>query len=257
MKRIVSLAGHSRLCQALHSKRNEQVIRGIHNLTVTQIQQRIQSFDRTYVDDWDVWLAVRRNCSSEHTPPEFGRILRRWQACRPNRMRVCSGEATHRPPYLEDLVCSGLSVASALNAFDLSDANTMTQTMEETLLQLWDVFKDLSYSGRSRDGLAGVVGISKAVLLLTEGRVGPAFDSKVRGELGITKIPDAKSWIKNLKRVAEDIAVFEQSNQCTLRSAIPEEYKNLHYGRLYDMIFGPSRPGVASAAADPKTARSR
>lgn len=156
-------------------------------------------------------------------------------------MRRCFGEATHEAPYLEDLVHRGLDIATALNGFELRFANAMTQASEDALLQLWDVFRHLSYSGRSRNGLAGVVGISKAVLLLTEGRVGPAFDSKVRKELGITDIQDASSWIANLQRVAEDIGEFEQSNQCELRDAVPAEYRSLHCGRLYDMILGPGR----------------
>jgi len=214
---------------------------GIGNLTVDQVRQRIQSFDQSYVDDWNTWLTVRRDYPLDHAAPEFGRILRRWQACRPNIMRRCRDDATHDAPYLEELVHNGLAVAAALNGFDLRHANTMSHNSEDTLLRLWDIFRHLSYAGRSRHGLAGVVGISKAVLLLTEGRVGPAFDSKVRKELGITDIQDAGSWITNLNRVAEDITAFEQANLCSLRDAVPHEYQSLHYGRLYDMILGPGR----------------
>jgi hypothetical protein len=218
---------------------------GIRNLTVDQIRQRIRSFDDSYVDDWNIWLRVRRDYPFDHTAPEFGRILRRWQACRPNTMRRCRGEASHEAPYLDDLVLRGINVAAALDGFDLRHANAMSQTTEKVLLELWAIFRDLSYSGRCRNGLAGVVGISKAVLLLTEGRVGPAFDSKVRKRLGTGDIPTARSWIINLKSVAEDITQFEQSNQCTLREAVPNEYSSLHYGRLYDMILGPGATDLA------------
>ena len=215
--------------------------RGIRDLTVDQIRRRILSFSPTYVYDWKVWLAVRQDYPFDHTPPEFGRILSSWQACRPNRMRLCRSEATHEPPYLEDLVRNGLAIAGALTEFDLGNPETLTQASEDALLGLWALLQDLSYSGRSRNGLAGVVGISKAVLLLTEGRVGPAFDSKVRKELGIAEIPDSNGWISNLRLVVEDIAAFEQENRCTLRDAVPAEYRTLHYGRLYDMIFGPGK----------------
>ena len=214
---------------------------GIGNLTVDQVRQRIQSFDQSYVNDWNTWLTVRRYYPLEHAAPEFGRILRRWQACRPNVMRRCHYDATHDAPYLEDLVHKGLAVAAALNGFDLRYANAMSPTTEDALIRLWDIFRHLSYAGRSRHGLAGVVGISKAVLLLTEGRVGPAFDSKVRKGLGITDIQDARSWITNLERVAEDITIFEQASQCSLRDSVPDQYRSLHCGRLYDMILGPGR----------------
>jgi len=215
---------------------------GICLLTVYQIQQRIRSFDASYVDDWNSWLRVRRDCPLHQTAPEFGRILRRWQACRPNKMRRCRVEASHEAPFLEDIVERGENAAVALDAFDLRHANTMSHTIENALLDLWAIFEDLSYGSRSRNGLAGVVGISKAVLLLTEGRVGPAFDSTVRKRLGTGDISTAKSWTTNLKRVAEDITQFEELNQCTLKEAVPTEYRSLSYGRLYDMILGPGTP---------------
>jgi hypothetical protein len=150
---------------------------GIRNLTIDQIRQRIESFDYSYVQDWSTWVTVRRDYPFDHTPPEFGRILRRWQACRPNAMRRCRADATHEAPYLEDLLNDALSAAAALDGFDLSQANPMNEVVENALQELWAIFRNLSYSGRCRNGLAGVVGISKAVLLITEGRVGPAFDS--------------------------------------------------------------------------------
>jgi hypothetical protein len=92
--------------------------------------------------------------------------------------------------------------------------------------------------------LAGVVGISKAVLLITEGRVGPAFDSMVRRRLATGAIPTAGSWIENLKKIADDINQFQQANRCTLREAVPTSYSGLHNGRLYDMILGPGTPDL-------------
>jgi hypothetical protein len=217
---------------------------GIRNLTIEQIQQRLESFDQSYVQDWNIWLTVRRDYPLDHTPPEFGRILRRWQACRPNTMRRCQGDATHGAPYLEDLVNDALSAAAALNGFDLAQANLMNKAVENALQELWAIFTNLSYSGRCRNGLAGVVGISKAVLLITEGRVGPAFDSMVRRRLGTGAILTSGSWITNLKKIADDINQFEQVNRCTLREAVPSSYSGLHTGRLYDMILGPGTPDL-------------
>jgi hypothetical protein len=157
-------------------------------------------------------------------------------------MRRCRADATHEAPYLEDLLNDALTVAAALDGFDLSQANPINEVVENALEGLWGIFTNLSYSGRCRNGLAGVVGISKAVLLITEGRVGPAFDSMVRRRLATGAIPGAGSWIENLKKIAEDINQFEQANGCTLREAVPRSYRDLHNGRLYDMILGPGTP---------------
>jgi hypothetical protein len=83
------------------------------------------------------------------------------------------------------------------------------------------------------------VGISKAVLLLTEGRVGPAFDSEVRKNLVTGDISSPESWITNLGNVIKDVVLFERLNHCSLEEAVPEEYRGVPYGRLYDMVFGP------------------
>lgn len=85
---------------------------------------------------------------------------------------------------------------------------------------------------------ASCVGISKAVLLLTDGRIGPALDSQVRTWLGISKPKTAAAWIGVLEGVSEDIAEFEARNG-PLRDAVPARFAHLAYGRLYDMAFGP------------------
>jgi len=221
------------------------MIQGISNLTVNQLRQRILTFDRSYVDDWNTWLRIQRNYPLNDVAVEFGRVLRRWQACRPNTMRRCRGEAVHKAPYLEDLLRKGVDALSGLSSFEFCHADAINDDIENALLELWGIFRDLSYKGRSRNGLAGVVGISKAVLLLTEGRVGPAFDSQVRAKLGIGDIATAKSWIMNLRNVAKDIARLELLNQCSLREVVPKEFSGLHYGRLYDMILGPGSPSLA------------
>jgi hypothetical protein len=47
------------------------------------------------------------------------------------------------------------------------------------------------------------VGITKAVLLMTNGRIGPAFDSTVREKLGADLIATSSDRITLLEHVAE------------------------------------------------------
>lgn len=220
----------------------------ISRLTVEQIQNRVLSFENKYIDDWNRWLRVRRNYPQEQSAPEFGRILRKWQACRPNKMRRCRDYANHGAPYLEDLFQIGIGALNALTEFDFRKAISVNQEGENELLKLWDIFTELSYEGKCRNGRTGVVGISKAVLLLTEGRVGPAFDSNVTNQLGIGEILTAARWIECLKDVAKDIKQFERLNKCKLGEAVPRKFSNLHYGRLYDMILGPGTNNTSKAS---------
>jgi hypothetical protein len=213
---------------------------GIRNLSIQQFQERLNRFDTSYVIDWNEWIdSFNNNYNYNEVAYIFGMILRRWQACRPNSMRRSQNENDHEPPYLEHLLNRSSTFVDNLVAFDLRNKNSFCDDSEHSIKQLWNIFTDLSYSGKARNGKAGVVGISKAVLLLTKGRVGPAFDSKVRQNLSIKAINNAQQWINALKYVTEDIMSFEQKNNCSIYDATPNKYSSLHVGRIYDMALGP------------------
>jgi len=208
---------------------------GIANLTVEEFQERINRFDQKYVRDWNSWLNTQENARATR----FGNILRKWQACRPNRMRRIRTENQHDAPYLEDLIAHAAPHLRILRDFDIRENISFTKTNCDSLEALWCIFRDLSYQGRARNGQAGIVAISKAALLLTDGGIGPAFDSKVRGHLNLQNIGDANQWIEALKIVSRDIQNFEANNQIKLAQAAPHPHGGLQNGRIYDMALGP------------------
>lgn len=65
-----------------------------------EICAAVSNFPSRYIEDWECWLSV----GDEHRWQLFGKILRKWQATRPKPMRRLQEEATHAPPYLDDLV---------------------------------------------------------------------------------------------------------------------------------------------------------
>ncbi len=156
-------------------------------------------------------------------------------------MRRTRQDAKHDPPYLEDLIVQADRHVQALRPFNMRLLASFTQGSQVALEQLWSIFQNLSYHGRSRHGLAGVVGVSKAVLLLTEGRIGPAFDSQVRNQIGIRAPKDAREWIQALQLVSQDIQAFEETNRCKLQEAAPGVFAAMRSGRIYDMALGPGR----------------
>jgi hypothetical protein len=208
---------------------------GIANLDVEQFQERMNRFAQSYTDDWNGWLNTQPNVRAN----QLGIVLRGWQACRPNKMRRTRAENQHRAPYLEDLIEQAADHLQAMQHFEIRNTASFTQQNCDALVQLWNIFQNLSYRGRARHGLAGIVGISKAVLLLTDGRVGPAFDSKVRRQLGIRNIANANEWTNALCTASRDIQAFETKNQITLQHAAPQGYAYLESGRIYDMALGP------------------
>ena len=215
---------------------------GIANLSIEEFQLRINRFAPQYVDDWNCWL----NTQADARARQLGIVLRRWQACRPNIMRRTEAENKaenkHEAPYLEDLVNQAEQHIQMLQDFNIQDDASFSNQNCGALAQLWNIFQNLSYRGPSRpsrNGLAGVVGISKAVLLLSDGRVGPAFDSEVRGHLGIGNVVDSSQWIRALRIANQDSEAFERNNRTTVHQATPPQYAHLNTGRIYDMALGP------------------
>ena len=208
---------------------------GIARWSVEDLHTNIRRFDKKYVRDWEEWLSTTEG----ERPRVLGLILRRWQACRPNRMRRTAREANHPGPYLEDLIVSAGEHIEALRSYEMINGEKIGLDHIDHLKSLWKIFVQLSYAGRARAGKAGCVGISKAVLLLTDGRVGPAFDSKVRTKLGVGAIDNIDGWIHGLEIARKDVAAFERSSGFTLREATPDEFTHLRTGRIYDMALGP------------------
>ncbi len=204
---------------------------GIANLTVLEFQNKINGFRQIYVQNWDEWRQALR--AQQNVASTFGRILRRWQACRPNTMRRIQQEARHSAPFLENLLLQSNQHIQELQNFDIRLQVSFSWAACKALEQLWNIFQDLCYGPAQK----GVVAISKAVLLLTEGRVGPAFDSNIQRVF--FKPRNAQQWCDALKRVCEDIMEFEISNQCSLQQATPHHFTDLHSGRIYDMALGP------------------
>lgn len=75
-------------------------IRAIRLKSPSEVPAALDRFAPRYLKDWDEWLAA----PAAARPELFGRILRRWQATRPLAMRRIAAEATHAPPFLDDLV---------------------------------------------------------------------------------------------------------------------------------------------------------
>lgn len=216
---------------------------GIAHDTILQFRKRIDGFRPKYIQDWIAWMGT----PTADRARELKRILGKWQACRGNTLRsaAAEGHALHSPPYLCDLLARAQYHVNTLQSFDLRSNGSYTKQACDALRALWEIFEDLSYARSNPDrkrppprkGKAGVVGISKATLLITEGRVGPAFDSRVRRKMGIRRISNAEEWLSALRRATTDIAAFERRNHVTLEAAAE---LSLPPGRIYDMALGPS-----------------
>jgi hypothetical protein len=149
-------------------------------------------------------------------------------------MRRTRDEAEHSPPFVEDLMAQAQPHLDQLQDVTLLSIGTITPSQRKALHGLWYVFRRLASRGS-----ASCVGITKAVLLLTNGRIGPAFDSTVRRQLGIDHVVDPEEWIMTLVEISLDIRAFELKYGVSFIEAMPSEFQHLQVGRLCDMVLGP------------------
>jgi hypothetical protein len=149
-------------------------------------------------------------------------------------MRRPRNEAVHTAPYLEDLLAEAWPHLKDMENLSVREIKMATPQQINALLALWDIFRNLTYQGK-----ATCVGITKSVLLLTEGRIGPAFDSAVRYRLRIGQSLNGKTWIEDLCSISEDISSFETKNGVRIESLVPTEWAPINVGRAYDMVAGP------------------
>lgn len=203
----------------------------LRSRTPEQVHSDVAAFGQRYVDDWNRWLQT----AHADRPRVFVTILGRWQAGRPARLRRLRSRANeHEAPYVEDLLEAAAPHLATLAELDVGDFTACSDVQDLALTNLWDVFSRLP-----QVGTATCVGITKAVLLLSEGRIGPAFDSAVRKRLGVRRFKTPGEWKRLLHEVSSDIKAFETANGIRLHEVVPSQFRNLGYGRLYDMATGP------------------
>jgi len=208
---------------------------GIAGANVAQLKKRVNKFNPKYVYQWDSWVKT----APKERPAQLKWTLGKWQACRPNRLRD--------EKYIEQLLHQAKPHVRALRAFDIARPASFTAKSRNAILALWSIFEKLSYAapkkpgGRQppRGGRAGAVGISKAAMRVTDGRLGPAFDSEVRKQLGVRTIHNADEWLCAIEKASRDVASFVEKSKVTLQ--IASGHGSLHSGRIYDMALGPTK----------------
>src|SRR5262245_60389615 len=205
-------------------------IESLRKKSPQQVHDDISAYaERHRDDDWTSWLGS----AADSRAALFGSLLRKWQATRPFAMRRVRGEAAHEPPFLDDLLALAMKEVPTLGDLGVVDIAARTPDQAAALARLWNLFRQLPTSG-----VATCVGITKAVLLVTDGRIGPALDSQIRRALHAARASTCDEWLAFLQDVAEDVEAFEAAHG-PLAQAAPVRWKHLGYGRLYDMALGP------------------
>ncbi len=210
------------------------MITALRSKTPAAVRRDVASFSVKYVNDWEQWLVT----AAPARPALFVKILGKWQATRPAKLRRLRIRANEHPePYIDDLLGMAAPHLSALAGYCVGRSRPLNRDERTALAGLWGVFSLLRQVGD-----ASCVAITKAVLLLSDGRIGPAFDSQVRKRLGVGHLRTHADWVGALEQVSDDIQAFEGMRGVLLRNAVPRSFAGLANGRLYDMALGPRSP---------------
>lgn len=195
-----------------------------------EVTADVEGSSDKYGNDWETWL----NTDDQYRPELFVKLLGKWQAARPRALRRLKQRAHHAPPYMEELLDRAKPFLQAIQHLTMIRVKNLSYAERKSITGLWEIF-----SAMTQIESASCVGISKAVMLLSNGRIGPAFDSMVRKKLGISHLLNANEWISALQGVSCDIEAFEIRHGVRLNKIMPARFQHLEYGRLYDMVFGP------------------
>lgn len=213
----------------------------LSELSVVEIRRRMRGFDDSYKRDWQQWINVAQSARLESPGPaeQFRNVLRRWQAVRSKTkgrvVRQCRAAVAAGDLCIDDLLTEASAFVHELGDFSLREAARPTAREERALRFLWDIFRDVPSSGT-----ANAVGITKAVKLVTLGRIGPALDTVVRDNLSIAEPRSGEEWIAALRLISADLGKFERRHRVRLETLVEDRWKPIAVGRAYDMVAGPT-----------------
>jgi hypothetical protein len=200
----------------------------LRNLTPDQVTARIRAFSSSYRLDWRNWTnALTHGLESASTMQLFEDVLKKWNSCR-KRGGVRQGLAL--------LINNANGPLTELGNTDLRALRRPSDCQRAAIRHLWDLIQPCLCLTKP----ASEVGISKAIMLLTRGRIGPALDESVRTEFNLPRIDDAGTLLAVYGAIAEDLAGFEDEHG-QIDKCFPAEWNGAipAIGRIVDMIAGP------------------
>ena len=195
------------------------------------VQALIAAFDPKYRRHWEEWLGAVRDPIEARAERLHG-YLGSWGAIH--------GSGTSRADVTE-IIKVLRDAEPHLRHLGNHDVRSLAvarhrKTCHDCLKELW-MLSAKTYRDPSK---ARLVGRSKTILFLTDGRFGPAFDRKVCSNLFGGTFPAQTTcgiWLAMLTEVANDILAYEEEN-----GSLEELVAGLHVGRIYDMAAWSSAP---------------
>ena len=201
------------------------------------VLQLLEEYPQSWEINFQEWLDRDHNLELVERAILFKSKLQEFGAHRPYKILGTEEQMNNHPgPYLDGIMRIVEPMLIHFGNYDLTVNNPITEEHEAALSELYDALRGLRYDPTTYEDRPSIMVISKAIHLLTDGRVGPAFDSKVRNFMAIGNIETVEEWIDGLNIARQDVIDFEQTNNCSLLECVPVRFQHLFRGRIYDMI---------------------
>ena len=199
----------------------------LRNKKIQEVKALILGFSPHYATDVRNFAATttRYGITSPQAEKHLCRLLRKWKACRPSTVRK------DLLPILTHLYPDFMTITTVNLRTIRDDLN-----VRAAITRIWSTLTSQICNNRQISEVA----TSKAILILTNGRLGPALDSNARGALNLPRIRSSDDYFALLLAISEDIVAFEKVNYpILLEDLIPKEWQPVAVGRAYGMAIGP------------------
>jgi hypothetical protein len=200
----------------------------LRNKKSEEVKQLIEGFSHRYVADLNNFALTIEQYSftSPQTANHLNKLLRKWSGCRPKSARK---DRLHLLKLLDtDL--------KSISHVDLRNIQNISPYERLAISRIWSQLQTQICDAPKSTAVAP----SKAMLILTNGRLGPALDSNARKTLKLPKTLNPDEYLSFLCAISEDIAAFEKINApVILEDLVPKKWQPVFIGRVYDMAIGP------------------
>ena len=200
----------------------------LRNKNEEEIRTLFCGFSQRYLKDIHYFKKTtdKFGLISPQSAMDLSLLLKKWTACRPSSVN------TDILPLLKELEAD----LTTISDLDLRNIRGASPNEKEALTRIWSKLINGLCVPKKLSGVAP----SKAILILTNGRLGPALDSHARAVLGLPEIVSVVEYFTIMYAISEDIAAFEEAHPPILiETLISEEWQPVFVGRAYDMAVGP------------------
>jgi hypothetical protein len=202
----------------------------LRNKNEEEVRALISNFARSYRYDLHQFAKTNNEfgLGSCESAISLSVLLKKWTACRPSFV------STNLQQILKELETD----FTTISGLDLRNLRYASVNEKGAIDHIWSKLTNQLCKPKKLTGVAP----SKVMLIVTNGRLGPALDSQARAVLGLSSdnTVSGVQYRTLLEAISEDLFAFEEINSpIRVETLVPKNWQPVFVGRAYDMAVGP------------------